>query len=496
MIRRFLHHVSTPNLLTKTDVYKMGHCEQYPDKMQYVYSYLMARSGATIDKSVFFGLQYYLKRYLSLPITDANVDEFMDTRQRILGSNSTDGSTERKMRQLVKLGHLPLLIKAVPEGTIIPPRNVLLTITNTHPEFYWTVGFVESLLLKLWYSTTVASVSFQYRALVDRYFQDTVDPTSHFLKPFMVHDFGYRGDSSEESAEISGAAHLLSFTGSDTIPAFGFVKQYYRGSDTLDRGGSIMVSVPASEHSVMCAFGRDRELDAYKNMLKIYPAGLVSIVSDTYDIWNVLTNFAGILKDDILARDGKVVFRPDSGNPEHIICGDPNADPKSPAGKGCIKLLDEMFGSTVNGRGYRVLHNNIGLIYGDGMYLQRYAAVLERLKSMGYASSNLVIGIGGILRNHGRDTMGFAIKATNVIVDGVDHAILKDPITDPGKKSHTGYMRLERTGPTTYKTRDKLTPEEAEYGILRPVFQDGRVLVDESLDSIRDRVETQARIFT
>lgn len=492
-----LQHRSTsqilPNLLLKTDVYKMGHCEQYPNGTQQVYSYLMARSDKTIDKTVFFGLQYYLKEYLTLPILDSHVDEFMEVRKQVLGSNQTDKSTENKLRNLVKLGYLPLEIKAVPEGTVMETRNVLMTITNTHNDYYWMTGFVESLLLKLWYSTTVASMSYKYRQLVDKYFYLTVSKDSYFLKPFMVHDFGYRGDSSEEGAGISGAGHLLSFTGSDTIPAFPFLRKYYQADLTLKLGKSIMMSVPASEHSVMCAFGKNNEIDAYKNMLKIYPTGLVSIVSDTYDIWNVLTKFAKTLKQDILERDGKVVFRPDSGNPEYIICGDPNVDKNSPAGKGCVVLLDEMFGSTVNDKGYKVLNNKIGLIYGDGMYLERYEKTLERLKQMGYASSNLVIGVGGILRNHGRDTMGFAIKATNVMINDKDHSIFKDPITDSGKKSHTGFMRLERMSNGRYVTRDQITPEDAEYGLLRPVFRNGELLIDESLEEIRERVETHIK---
>lgn len=475
-------HKKAFNLLLATDVYKIGHMLQYPKTCEKVYSYMMARSDKTFDHTVSFGMQYIMKEYLTRPITRENVKEFMAVAKSILGHVPDD--IETKLNKLADLGYLPVEIKAVPEGSIIPNRNVLLTITNTKSEFYWTVGFIESLILKLWYPITVATASYQYRKLVEKYFNETADESIHFLKPFMVHDFGYRGDSSEESASISGASHLLSFTGSDTIPALPFVRDYYNVD--ISKGG-IMASVPASEHSVMCAFGRDGEIDAFKNMLKLYPTGIVSIVSDTYNIWDVMTNFTSVLKDDILSRDGKVVFRPDSGNPKHIICGNPDADATSPEGKGCLRLLDEAFGSTINSKGYKVLNPKVGLIYGDGMFLSRYTDILETIKSMGYSTENLVIGVGGILRYHSRDTLSFAIKATKVIVDGEEQSIMKDPITDKGKKSHTGCVKLE-FNEGKYSTKDGLSFDEAEGGVLRTVFKDGALLVDEDLDTIRKRV--------
>lgn len=467
------------NLLLLTDVYKMGHMEQYVPGTNKVYSYLCARSNRSFPKAVFFGLQYYLQKYLSQPITPAHAEEFLATRAAILGGNSPE--VEVKIRALGALGYLPIEIKAVEEGTILPVKNVLMTITNTHPDFYWIVGFVESLLLKLWYPITVATGCLTYREVVEGAFNETVDEDMYFLKDFAVHDFGYRGDASEEGAAISGAAHLLSFLGSDTVPTFAFAVKHYNA----DTSQPIMLSVPASEHSVMCSFGRDGELDAYRNMLSLYPSGIVSIVSDTYDIWNVLTHFAAILKEDILARDGKVVFRPDSGNPELIICGDPEAPEGSPANKGCVRLLDEMFGSTVNKKGYKVLNPKVGLIYGDGMYLDRYKRTLARLKEMGYAATNLVIGVGGILRNHTRDTLGFAIKATYVQVGEEQRDIEKDPVTDPGKKSLKGLLSLHKDADGNYFTKDQCTWEEEKQGLLTPVFRDGKLLRLSQFNAIR-----------
>ncbi|AYV78294.1 MAG: nicotinate phosphoribosyltransferase [Edafosvirus sp.] len=476
------------NILLATDVYKLGHLEQYVDGCTNVYSYLMARSNKNYERSVFFGLQYYLKEYLSRPITKEMADDFLIKRKQILGSNSED--VINKIYALAKLGYFPLKIKAVPEGTVIENRNVLMTITNTLPEFYWVVGFVESLLLKVWYSTTVATTSFHYRQTVEKYFNETVDADQNFLKPFQVHDFGYRGDSSEESAGISGMSHALSFIGSDTVVTLPFANKYYNGES---ENKPIILSVPASEHSTMCSFGVDNELGAYRHMLKTYPTGIVSIVSDTYDIWRVLTDYAEILKEDILKRDGKVVFRPDSGNPEYIICGDPTAIPNSNAWKGAIRLLDEKFGSTVNKKGFKVLNPKVGLIYGDGMYLARYMKTLERLKEMGYASSNLVIGVGGILRFHSRDTLGFAIKATNVIVNGKSMAIKKDPITDPGKKSHTGLLMLDKELDGSWVTKDNVSIDDEEKGYLKIVFDNGKLLCDESIHTLRQRLEKQIK---
>jgi nicotinamide phosphoribosyltransferase len=481
-------HRKNINLLLMTDVYKCGHLNQYVKGTQYVYSYLMARSTKNYNKSVFFGLQYYLKEYLTRGISHENVDEFMKVTKSVIGSNPTDVETESKLRKLANLGYLPIEIKCVPEGTVIDNKNVLLSIKNTLPEFHWVVGFIESVLLKIWFPITVATTSYTYRKIVDNYFEQTCKDLKH-LNTFMVHDFGYRGDTSEESSMISGSAHLLSFIGSDTLVTHNFLLEYYNAQSTLDAGKTILSSVPASEHSVMCSFGKENELDAYINMLELYPSGIVSIVSDTYDIYNVLTNIAKKLKPSILKRNGKVVFRPDSGNQEHILCGDPEADPDSPQGKGCLRLLDEEFGSTINSQGYKVLNDKVGLIYGDGMYLSKYERILEKMKQMGYASCNLVIGVGGILRFCTRDTLGFAIKATNVIVNGESKAIYKDPVTDSGKKSHRGLLTLEMKD-GCYVTRDEVTEAEESEGLLKTVFLNGKILVDQDLETIRKRVES------
>lgn len=545
-------NITRNNPLLGTDVYKMGHMEMYAPGTTKVYSYLTARTDKNFDKTVFFGLQYYSKEYLSVKLTPEMGEEFLRYRKMILGSNSP--AVEKQIRDLCQLGYFPLEIKAVEEGTVMPVKNVLMTITNTHPDFYWVVGFVESLILKLWYPITVASCCFKYRTIVNKAFDETVSDDMMFLKDFTVHDFGYRGDASEEGAGISGAAHLISFIGSDTVPALPFVEYYYNADTT----GLVMASVPASEHSVMCSFGREDEFGAFENMLKLYPSGIVSIVSDTFDVYRVLTEFAERLKPQILARDGKVVFRPDSGNPETIICGDINefdtlskaiesykdevyngqphgerytdapeekivyiktenkyyklksdiewnrydkqyyfiedvsikSEETTPtnANKGAIRLLDEMFGHTINDKGYKVLNPKIGLIYGDGMYLDRYQRTLDKLKSMGYAASNLVIGVGGILRNHSRDTLGFAIKATYVEVSGEAREIEKDPVTDKKKKSHKGLLSLSQDDDMNYCTIDQCQPHQEQSGLLKTVFKNGELINETTFAEIKNRV--------
>ena len=474
------------NILLQTDVYKMGHMEQYAPGCNKVYSYLTARSDKTFDETVFFGLQYYLKRYLSAPVTPQMGEEFLAYRKMILGSNSPE--IETKIRALCQLGYLPVEIKAVEEGTVLPVKNVLMTITNTHPDFYWVVGFMESLLLKLWYTITVATCSYKYRKVVDRFFSETDEDALQPLKDFQVHDFGYRGDSSEEGAAISGVAHLLSFLGSDNVPALPCAIEYYNADIN---GEPVMLSVPASEHSVMCSFGRDNEIEAFRHMIELYPTGIVSIVSDTFDVYKVLTDFAEILKEKILEREGKVVFRPDSGNPEYIICGNPEAAPGSNEWKGAIRLLDEKFGSSLNSKGFKVLNPKVGLIYGDGMYMERYMRTLQRLKEMGYASSNLVIGVGGILRNHTRDTLGFAIKATYVEVNGQPREIEKDPVTDHKKKSLKGLLSLVKED-GHYRTIDQCSATQEAGSLLQTVFKDGRIVKETSLARIRELVKSPA----
>lgn len=472
------------NVLLMTDVYKMSHMSCYPPDTEEVYSYLEARK---LDENkqpipmVFFGLQYLLKEYLSRPITHSHAAEFLEYYKQILGP--VPDSIRQNIFSLAELGYWPVEIKAVAEGTVIGTGNALMTIQNTIPGFHWCVGFLESLLLKVWNPCTVATCSLKYKELVESYAAATCDNNNHI--PYQVHDFGYRGVSSEESAMVAGGAHLLNFVGSDTITANKFILEYYTPNNKRTVLGK---SVPASEHSVMCSYGRENELEAFRHMLLTNPTGIVSIVSDTYDLWNVLENFTEELKEDILNRDGKVVFRPDSGEPIDIICGNTSASMSSPEGKGALQILWDKFGGTINSKGFKVLNPKVGLIYGDGMHYERFKDMLAMMRASGFASSNLVIGVGGILlQNHNRDELGFALKATRIVRSRVPINIFKDPITDPGKRSKRGLMTLHKRKPPIqgFWTEDEVSEEREEDGELIPVFSNGVILKKYSIEEVR-----------
>lgn len=465
------------NTLLCTDVYKLGHMLQYPPGTTKVYSYLQARSDKELPETVFFGLHYYLQKYLAQGFVRADADEFYDIYASILGP-VPDGVRSR-IEALLDIGYWPVEIKAVPEGEVMPVRNVLMTITNTHPEFYWCVGYLESLLLKVWNTITVASYSLKLRRLVHRFAQQTCDNFDHL--PFQVHDFGYRGVSSEETAELSGAAHLLNFLGSDTVPAVKFLRDYYEAV------WPIGLSVPATEHSVMCSYGPENELEAFSHILDVYPNGIVSIVSDTYDLWKVLTEYGPKLHKKIMARDGRLVFRPDSGDPQSIICGTPVSSHIAES-MGALELLWQTFGGTTNSKGYRVLDSHVGLIYGDGFFFDRFDSVLSEMERQGWASSNLVVGIGGLLlQAHSRDELGFAIKATFAEIDGRQRELFKDPVTDSKKRSHKGMLRLTKLGPGQFITYDQ-QGYSSEGGYLKPVYRDGKILTTYTLEEIRNRL--------
>lgn len=457
------------------DAYKMGHMTQYPDDTEFIYSVLQLRSDKIFKQVPVIGLQYLIKEYLMQEINIDDINELIE-EMKMMGIYHPD--SEEKLKSLAELGYLPLEIKAIPEGTIIDTPNAVCTIQNTIKGFHWCVGLVETLLLKWWSALTTSASSFEYKRIVKKYFDETSD--NDFLIPFAVHDFGARATMCSESASFTGMAHLLNFDGSDTIVAMPLIRKYYNAK------GMVGCSVPASEHSVMCSFGREDEIKAFEHMMDTYPTGIVSIVSDTYNWYNVMDKMTLDLKDKIMARDGKVVFRPDSGNPYDIICGTmPMRGSAMTYGSqqlGGIRALDKVFGHTVNSKGYKVLDSHVGLIYGDGMYLERFEKTLETLKHLGYSAENLVIGVGGILRNFSRDTLGGAFKATCVCRNGVWTPIMKDPITDQGKKSYKGFVYVSKQN-GKYVTSNEVT----ENDLLTTVFKDGKLIKDYTWEEIKER---------
>ena len=361
----------------------------------------------------------------------------------------------------------------------------MLTLYNTKPEFFWLTNYFETLLSTvLWMPCNSATIAKQYRIVLDQYAKET-SSMPEFVD-WQGHDFSMRGMAGLEAAVLSASGHLLSFTGTDTIPSIDFLETYYNtNSDEELIGGS----VAATEHSVMCMGTNSGEQETFKRLItEVYPKGIVSIVSDTWDLWKVLTEYLPNLKEEVLSREGKVVIRPDSGDPADIICGNPQGETIEEQ-KGVIQLLWETFGGRVNEKGYKELDPHIGAIYGDSITIERAKDICERLKQNGFASTNIVLGIGSFTYQYNtRDTFGFAMKATYGEVNGEGREIYKDPITDDGtKKSAKGLLQIVKEE-GVYRLIDQVSWEEEQQGELREVYRDGQLLIDDTLVEIRKKV--------
>jgi nicotinamide phosphoribosyltransferase len=477
---------TNPFLLT--DYYKVGHVFQYPDKTELVYSNLTPRNSRLkdIDEMVFFGMQYFIKEYLIKYFNENFFDQPKDKviinyKRRINTSLGTGLPTYEHLERLHALGFLPIEIKALPEGSRVPMKVPCITIVNTLPEFYWLTNFLETLLSAIiWQPCTSATIAHAYRKLLNKYAAETGMPK--VFVQWQGHDFSFRGMSSLETAVLSGMGHLLSFTGTDTIPAIDALEQYYNADADRELIGG---SVAATEHSVMCSGSKDGELETFKRLItEVYPNGIVSIVSDTWDLWKVCTEYLPALKAAILNRDGKVVIRPDSGDPVKIICGD--AEGKTiPQQKGVVELLWDVFGGTITEQGYKLLDPHIGAIYGDSINLERAAQICDGLKAKGFASQ-VVFGIGSYTYQYNtRDTFGTAMKATYVVIDGEGREIFKNPVTDDGtKKSATGLLSVQKEN-NRYVLYDKVSWEQEAASELKTVFKDGKLIKEFTLTEIR-----------
>lgn len=491
-----------PTLLC--DFYKVSHREQYPEGTEVVYSTWTPRSGKhapNIEKVVAFGFQGFVKEYLieffndnffSRPKTEI-VNEYNRYMKNCLFIQTPH---TKHIEDLHDLGYLPLSIKALDEGTLVPFRVPMLTVENTDPRFFWLTNYFETLMsANLWKPSTTASTARVYRQVLDKYALETTGSTAGV--EFQGHDFSMRGMSGLEDAARSGIGHLLSFVGTDTIPAIQYAEAFYNADIEKELVGC---SVNATEHSVMCAGGFENEYETYRRLIEdTYPTGILSIVSDTWDLWHVITDTLPKLKESIMARDGgpnsldKVVIRPDSGDPADILCGDPKSDPNSPASKGVVELLWDIFGGTVNEQGYKVLDSHIGAIYGDAITIERCTDICERLKAKGFASTNVVYGIGSYTYQFTtRDTLGFAMKSTSVTVNGTQRAIFKDPKTDDGtKKSAVGRVEvLESPNGNIIVVDEKsdLYGKMSNDDLLTPLFLNGKLIKETSLSEIKKRM--------
>lgn len=480
------------NPLLLTDGYKVDHRRQYPDGTTLVYSNWTPRKSRIegVNEVVFFGLQYFIKKYI---IEDFERYFFARPKEEVLRQyarriNNYLGENEvgtAHIAALHDLGYIPMVFKALPEGASVPVRVPMFTMYNTLPEFFWLTNYFETLLSAVvWLPCNSATIAKQYRRILDRYAQET-SSVPEFVQ-WQGHDFSMRGMGGIEASLTSSAGHLLSFTGTDTIPAIDLMEQYYNAdSDTELIGGS----VAATEHSVMCMGTTEGEYETFKRLItEVYPKGIVSIVSDTWDLWKVLTDYLPRLKSEITGRNGKVVVRPDSGNPVHILCGNPEGKTEQER-KGVVELLWDVFGGTTNSKGYKELIPQIGAIYGDSITPERATLICEGLKKKGFASTNVVLGIGSFTYQYNtRDTFGFAMKATYGEVKGQGREIFKDPVTDDGtKKSAKGLMKITLED-GAYKLHDGVSWEEEQQGELKEVFRDGKLLIDQSLKEIRERV--------
>lgn len=442
------------SIIFNSDSYKYSQWTHYPAGLEYVYSYIESRGGEW-DSTLFFGLQSFLKEYFTTPITQGDIndaDEFMHLHGEPFNKEGWQYILNKHG------GYLPLVVKAVKEGSIVPTKNVLLSIENTDRNCAWLTSFVEPPVLRgIWFPTTVATNSYESKKIIFKWLKKTGDESTIDYK---LVDFGSRGVSSKESSEIGGAAHLVNFKTTDNIVGILHARKYYN----INMAG---YSIPATEHSCITSWGKDNEVESYRNLIKQYKQ--VSIVSDSYDIYNACKIFGTILKDDIINNGTKLVVRPDSGVP-HIVVSK------------CLQILDTHFGHYINNKGYKVLNNEVKVLQGDGITGKQIDIILKTITNLGYSADNLIFGQGGgLLQQLDRDTLKFAMKCSSIVVNGETREVYKDPITDVGKKSKRGRVSLyKNTNGEYYSAIENNTKSE-----LITVFENGNLLKEYTFDEIR-----------
>lgn len=458
------------NPILGVDSYKFSHFNQLPPGTTHINSYIESRGGE-IPNTVMFGLQAFLKTVLTQRITKADVDE----AEQLVTAHGLPFNREGFIKIVTKYdGRWPVVIEAVREGTVLPTRNVLVQIRNIDPHMAWVTSFLETALLRaVWYPTTVASLSWQCKQMIlGALRKSSMEPDQAIN--FKLHDFGARGVSSSESAALGGMAHLVNFQGTDTVEALVAARRLY-GADMAG------FSIPAMEHSTVTSWGRDQETKAYSNMMDKYarPGALVACVSDSYDLWNAVSNIWGdTLRERVTQSGATIVVRPDSGDPLTVPIQ-------------VIELLGERFGFEVNAKGYKVLPSSVRVIQGDGITINSIPQILDNLLSAGWSADNLAFGMGGGLgQKIDRDTMKFAMKANAMKINGEWQDVFKDPVTDPGKTSKKGVLSLVRSsgiGNSRWKTirRSDLVPGERDQ--LMKVYEMGELLVDQTFEEIRAR---------
>ncbi len=460
--------------ITNTDGYKPSHWLQYPPGTEYVEAYIESRGGK-FAYTEFYGLQMFLKEYLSKPITQGQID-FAEKLFKVYGAPFNKEGWQYILD--AHGGYLPIEIRAVKEGSIIPLSNILVKIINTDPKCFWLPSYVETALLRaVWYPMNVATLSRYIKETIRNHLEATADNTDGIN--FMLNDFGARGVSSFESAGIGGSAHAINFAGSDTITGGLYAMKYY--NLTLEEFP--IRTVPAAEHSSITSWQKNRETEAYQNMLNQfggkYP--IIAVVSDSYDIFHAVRDIWGEeLKEQVIQCGSMVVIRPDSGDPVDVVTK-------------LALILDSKFGHTINSKGYRVL-KNVRIIQGDGIDETMIDNILYGLRGYGFSASNVVFGMGGkLLQGHDRDTQKMAQKTCAIRINGVWYDVYKDPITDQVKKSKRGRLSLyrDKTNGNIFTALDGHDPTLERLLIL--VFHNGKLLVDYKFTDIQETAEKNAK---
>ncbi len=455
------------NILTLTDSYKYSHWKQYPEGTSTVYSYFESRGGS-FDTTVFFLLQAIIKKYLLEPFTQADVNEVQELVDAHFGNKHIFNHHGFAGLLHKWNGFFPVRIKAVPEGTVVPISNVLMTIENTDPDFPWVTNFLETLGVQVWYGCTVATISRECKKVLLAALKVSGTPE---LIDFKLHDFGCRGVSSMESAMFGGMAHLVNFRGTDTVPALIGCRNYYNEA-------MAGFSIPASEHSTITVYGKENEVEAHRNMLKQFPTGLVASVSDSFDIYNCARNIWGTeLREEVMKRNGTVVIRPDSGDPLEVVVS-------------VLDILGERFGFTVNSKGYKVLDPHVRVIQGDGINYESLVSIIGRMLTNGWSADNVAFGMGGgLLQQCNRDTQQFAFKCSSATVNGKEVDVYKSPITSHAKRSKTGRLALVPNGNSVRTLRLTKAVPTVPDDLLQTVFENGELKVDHSFANIRERAK-------
>lgn len=455
------------NLILNSDSYKTSHWVQYPAGSEYLSSYIEARGGDY--DVVFFGLQAFIKEYLSTPITHQDIDE-AETMIQAHGLTFNRAGWERLVDK--HHGFLPLRIEAIPEGSIVPVSNVVCQVVNTDPEFYWLPSYIETALLRaIWYPSTVASVSHYCKDIIRDALEKSADNADSLI--FRLHDFGSRGASSQETVALGSLAHLVNFAGTDSMAALIAASRWYQMSSDMPA-----FSIPAAEHSTMTAWGREGETAAFANMIAHFggKGKALSVVSDSYDLWNAIDNIWGdSLNEDVKNMGGTLVIRPDSGEPTKVV-------------REALERLAVKFGTTVNSKGYKVLPDYVRIIQGDGISPQSLGKIIGVVLDAGFSAENITFGMGGgLLQQVNRDTMNWAMKASAISMNGTWKDIYKDPITSHSKRSKKGRLALVKDAGDNIITIKADELNRQQDNLLRDVYIDGQLLIDDSLTTIRER---------